>query len=86
MIERMKGRYDGGVLGERNKAYMDEESWLWIFAHHHPPVTHTGDTSLGNRGAPDAEVENAMKKISSCTIWEKILETNSLTADIWYHW
>ena len=66
----MIDRCDGGVLGERNKANMDEESWLWISPHHHPPVTHTGDTSLGNRGTPDAEVENAMKKISSCTIWQ----------------
>jgi hypothetical protein len=70
MIERMRDRCKGGVLVERNKANMDEESWLWIQAHHHPPVTHTGDTSLGNRGTPNAEVENAMKKISSCAIWQ----------------
>ena len=28
MIERMIDGCDGGVLGERNKANMDEESWL----------------------------------------------------------
>ena len=89
MIERMLHRCDGGVLIERNKANMDEESWLWISPHHHPPVTHTGDTSLGNRGTPDAEVENAMKKISSCTIWQNFkrptvwLQTFDIIDHVW---